>query len=362
MNNKIAKSCLRAIFQFTSIWLWTVFILILALYLGKWNLVSPVYAQPINADFTIVRVDNQLNQEIDKAKEAALAKAEEVAIARLDAWISERMASVDPPFLDWYFGYWTKEKREILKTLYDVLNIINSKSFPPGYQKIVDDVKNKFEQVVLPPIHLQMELNYIAREVARSYEQELNDNLLSLKEKYLVAEQTWPNIQPRIDNVLKETTERLKGRTINTKVNELKNVASVFLVGEGLGMLTKNYNIVKPVTVGELGVISDYRLKLIKRISSTVSDSQAKQFLSSIISTIEANPQIIIAVGIITVVLLVTAALVLDYYDYKEKVAVLRPQLKNDILECLKLLKELFIYDEQIGIISVLQSLEVSQR
>ena len=361
MNNKMAKSCLRTIFRFTSIWLWTVFILIVALYLEKWNLVSPVYAQPINADFTIVRVDNQLNQEIAKAKEAALAKAEEVAIARLDAWISERMASVDPPFLDWYFGYWTKEKREILKTFYDVLNMINPKSFPPGYQKIVDDVNNKFEQVVLPPIHLQMELNYIAREIARSYEQELNNNLLSLKEKYLVAEQTLPNIQPRIDKILKETIERLKGRAINTKVNELKNFASVFLVGRRSGIFYKNYNIINPEIVGRSGVISDYQLKSIKRISSTVSDSQAKKFLSSIISTIEANPQIIIAVGIITVVLLVTA-LVLDYYDYKEKVAVIRPQLKNDILECLKLLKELFIYDEQIGIISVIESLEVSQR
>jgi hypothetical protein len=288
MTKKTAKYLLMTVTRLYSVVLWTVFILVVTLYLGKWNIVSPVYAQPIDPGLIIAHVDNQSNREIVEAQQAALAKAEEVANARLDAWISERMAYVDPLFLDWYFGYWTKEKREILKNIYDVLNRFDHSSFSPGSKKIVDDVHDKFEQLVLPPNHLQIELNSIAREVARSYEQDLQGNLLFLRNKYLVSNQKKPNIKPQIDKILDETLSRLNGRAIDNRVNELARFTKAF----GIGGTTVG---------GDRGLISEYNLKFIKRIDSTVVDSEAKKFLSSIISKIEANPQIIIAVGIITI-------------------------------------------------------------
>ena len=276
----------------------------------------------------------KLDRDIKKALNNAKNNAEKVAEKELNIWVKELIDKMDNNYLDWYFGYWQQRTMEFKKIQYYIKDKLLNKN--NSEKEILEDIKNEFEKRVLDPITAQHKIEYIFKKTMDSYTDTLSKELKNIKEKYKIPDYEWHEYLSDLSLVI-NNSNGINEIPLTVKTLTISTISTSFIAMRSISATVKplatkiSSKMIAKIGIGETTTLaSKVGVKTVGKITS-------KEILRSV--------PIIITIW--------------EIWDHISTVKKERAILRKNLIEQLGYLKDIFLHDDQIGIITVLNNIEL---
>lgn len=167
----------------------------------------------INSSTDFKQVDRDLINALRNAHDST----EEFARQELELWIDDLMKRVDDKFLNWYFNYFNQKAMEFgipfvwIMFKADFLNVLKSKD-ETGLnanqiiqKRMINDFKNKFNELVLNPEESQQFLLKLTERSALNYVSGLGMKFAMTKNYYNISDQAWEKYLSSLGSLIYNT-------------------------------------------------------------------------------------------------------------------------------------------------------------
>ncbi|MEO8894158.1 MAG: hypothetical protein ABI417_21950 [Coleofasciculaceae cyanobacterium] len=242
---------------------------------------------------------------------------EEFAGEELDEWVDNLMSKVDDKFLSWYFSYFNQKAMEFgvpfawLTFNVDFLNLFKNEEETDLnanqilQKRMLNDLQNKFSELVLSPEEAQTTLSKLTEKVVRYYASALSVQVATIKNSYKIPDKEWGKYLNTIASLVYDT-----GSSNNSLSAE---------------SLTSNLA-TKSLVVATAGIGSKLALNFAGKATAKIAAKTGGAITTKLVAE-AIDP--FFAVGI----------LIWDTWDYKNMVNKSRPILRQNILEHLNEVK-----------------------
>lgn len=285
--------------------------------------IHPAYAAEVLRITTGSYSDNDSTDwyQVDKALIDALRRVhdstEEFAAYELDVWSNDLMRKVDDKFLNWYFSYFNQKAMEFgvpfawMAFKADFLNLLkkedetNLDANQILQKRMIEDLQNKFSELVLNPEETQKSLAQLTERVCRNYASALGMQLATIKNAYKIPDGEWEKYLNELATVVYDTGTSNYSLSAESITSTLAT-KSLIIAATGIG--------------GKLAL--NFAAKAAGKIAAKAGGAIATKVAAQLIDPF-------LAVGI----------LIWDTWDYKRMVNESRPVLRQNILAYLNEVK-----------------------
>jgi len=278
----------------------------------------------------------QIDKELIDAVRRSHDSTEEFAAYELDDWLNKLMVKVDDKFLNWYFSYFNQKAMEFgipfawLVFKADFLNLfkkedethINANQILQ--KRMINDLQNKFSELVLSPEDAQTSLSRLTERVARNYASGLGMQLATIKNSYKIPDREWERYLNTLASLVYDTGASNYSLSPESITSNLAT-KSIIVGTAGIG--------------GKLAL--NFAAKAAAKIAAKAGGAIATKVAAQLIDPV-------LAVGI----------LIWDTWDYNNMVNASRPVLRQNILEHLNEVKLSILDSPENSIMAAIEDVE----
>ncbi len=278
----------------------------------------------------------QIDKELIDAVRRAHDSTEEFAVDELDDWLKDLMTRVDNKFLSWYFSYFNQKAMEFgvpfawLAFNVDFLNLLKKEDETHLnadqilQKRMIDDLQNKFSELVLSPKEAQASLSRLTERVARNYASALGMQLATIKNAYKIPDREWESYLNTLASLVYDTGASNYSLSPESITSNLAT-KSIIVATAGIG--------------GKLAL--NFAAKAAAKIAAKAGGAIATKVTAQLIDPM-------LAVGI----------LIWDTWDYNNMVNESRPVLRQNILEHLNEVKLSILDSPENSIMAAIEDVE----
>jgi hypothetical protein len=261
---------------------------------------------------------------------------EEFATYELNDWVNNLMSKVDDKFLNWYFSYFNQKAMEFgvpfawLTFNVDFLNLLKKEDETHLnankilQKRMIEDLQNKFSELVLSPEEAQTSLSRLTERVASNYASALGMQLATIKNSYKIPDREWERYLNTLASIIYDTGASNYSLSPESITSNLAT-KSVIVATAGIG--------------GKLAL--NFAAKAAAKIAAKAGGAIATKVAAQLIDPF-------LAVGI----------LIWDTWDYNNMVNESRPVLRQNILDHLNEIKLSILDSPENSMIAAIEEVE----
>lgn len=325
--------------------------LALSLILTLSGLVSPIGVYPADAanllkttEETFVALASvnestdwyQVDKELIDAFRKVHDSTEEFASEELDDWVDNLMRKVDDSFLNWYYSYFNQKAMEFgvpfawLTFNIDFLNLFKQEDEADLnatqilQKRMLEDLQNKFSELVLSPEEAQTTLSKLTERVVRYYASALGMQLATIKNSHKIPDVEWEKYLNTLASLVYDTgssNNSLSAESMTSNLATKSIIAGTTVIGSKLAL--------------------NFAAKAAAKIAAKTGGAIATKVAAQLIDPF-------LAVGI----------LIWDTWDYSNMVNKSRPVLRQNILEHLNEVKLSILDSPENSIMAAIEEVE----
>ncbi|MBD0344340.1 MAG: hypothetical protein ICV63_05805 [Coleofasciculus sp. Co-bin14] len=278
----------------------------------------------------------QIDKELIDAVRRSHDSTEEFAAYELDDWLNKLMVKVDDKFLSWYFSYFNQKAMEFgvpfawLAFNADFLNLLKKEDETHInanqilQKRMINDLQNKFSELVLSPEDAQTSLSRLTERVARNYASALGMQLATIKNAYKIPDREWERYLNTLASLVYDTGASNYSLSPESITSNLAT-KSIIVATAGIG--------------GKFAL--NFAAKAAAKIAAKAGGAIATKVTAQLIDPM-------LAVGI----------LIWDTWDYNNMVNESRPVLRQNILEHLNEVKLSILDSPENSIMASIEDVE----
>ena len=278
----------------------------------------------------------QVDKELIDAVRRVHDSTEEFATYELNDWVNNLMGKVDDKFLNWYFSYFNQKAMEFgvpfawLTFNVDFLNLLKKEDETHLnankilQKRMIEDLQNKFSELVLSPEEAQTSLSRLTERVASNYASALGMQLATIKNSYKIPDREWERYLNTLASIIYDTGASNYSLSPESITSNLAT-KSVIVATAGIG--------------GKLAL--NFAAKAAAKIAAKAGGAIATKVAAQLIDPF-------LAVGI----------LIWDTWDYNNMVNESRPVLRQNILDHLNEIKLSILDSPENSMMAAIEEVE----